>query len=67
MLETFPPRLNQTYEKSTVDVNENSRRGIIGFFRVHDIKNDVAMGGGFVWDGLVRVASEAGEKRCGHS
>lgn len=50
-----------------MDVNENSRRGIIGFFRVHDIKNDVAMGGRFVWDGLVRVASEAGEKRCGHS
>lgn len=59
--------LNQAYQKSAMNVNENSRRRIIGFLRVHDIKNDVAMGVRFVRDGLVRVALEAGEKRCGHS
>lgn len=67
MLVKFAIWLEETYEKSAMDMYENSRRRTVGFLWVHHIKNDVAAGPRLVRDGLVRIAFEAGEKRCGHS
>lgn len=67
MLVKFSIWLDRTYEESAMDMYENSRRRTIGFLWVHNIKNDVAIGPRLERDGLVRIASEAGEKRCGHS